>query len=358
MKHEFSHASKGTINLPIFIINRSPIGTRNYSSPPQPPPGPPSDPSPTPPLEPPGVRTPVESLPPPQKTHDSITFPWLHGNQLPRIINYPYLISNSRKSLTSQILSLLPVFLQHKISMWVTAKMLKGATSSSYFPDEFLAGASYAIRQVCAAFSTPSDLEALKQMFTPKLYDHFVTELEKISSEKSSITIEISKIYNAKIHDIWVNVGPQKATQKRLSDDKEIQKNYLIIHWMTIRIGIQRGDEKESYTERKAKVSKAFSDGIGFKVDVNFDADIIYSLKSSENQQLIYDQVRRPLIVRFESPYFEPSNKIFKKITSNETGSGDINEEEDSVMNWNWQVGDIDYLLEKEDLESEEKLET
>ncbi|CAG8435463.1 5739_t:CDS:2 [Diversispora eburnea] len=225
--------------------------------------------------------------------------------------------------------------------------MLKGSTSASYFPDEFLAG-------VCTALSTPSDLEALKQMFTPRLYDRFVTELEKISSEKSSITIEISKIYNSKIHDIWVNVGSQRATQKRFSDDKEIQRNYLIIHWMTIRIGIQRGDEKESYAERKAKVSKAFSDGIGFKVDVNFDADIIYSLKSSENQQLIYDQVRRPLIVRFESPYFEPSNKIFKKITSNEAG----NEEEDSVMNWNWQVGDIDYLLEKEDLESEEKLET
>ncbi|CAG8551368.1 702_t:CDS:2 [Acaulospora morrowiae] len=354
LKHKALNPRGTFIFQKSFSISK--IGTRVslYSTQPLQPPGPPTDPRPTPPPEPAGVNTPIDSLPPPEKTGSSITFPWLYSNQPPRITNYPYVISKNRSFLT-KIIALLPIFIQHEICMWVTTKILRGATSPAYFPDEFLIGASYAIRHVCATLSTPPDREMMEQMFMPRLYDRFNAEIDKITSEKSSVMIDIQKIHNCSIRDIWMTVGPRKATEKRSEDDDEKEK-YRMLRWMTIKIGVQRGNENMSYIERKEKVSKAFAEGFNFKVDVNFDADIAYQLKSSEGQILINDQVRRPLVVRFESPYFEPSEKIYKKLVNNE-GRISVGDEDDFEINWNWRVGDIDYLLGKEDLENEIKEE-
>ncbi|CAG8473293.1 12969_t:CDS:2, partial [Acaulospora colombiana] len=102
----------------------------------------------------------------------------------------------------TRIVALLPAFIQHEICMWVTTKILKGATSPVYFPDEFLI-ASYAIRQVCATLSTPSERERLEQMFTPRLYDRFNTELDKISSENEGESGGVGDYEDSEINWSW-----------------------------------------------------------------------------------------------------------------------------------------------------------
>ncbi|CAG8548747.1 14624_t:CDS:2 [Funneliformis caledonium] len=100
---------------------------------------------------------------------------------------------------------------------------------------------------------------------------------------------------------------------------------------------------------RRAKIAKSFSDGINFKVDVEIDAEVTYTLKSAKDEILIDDRSRRPVLFRFESPHFEPTDRIYYKVSS------DLIEE--PPVNWNWRVGDIDYLLEIEDLENEAREE-
>jgi hypothetical protein len=135
-----------------------------------------------------------------------------------------------------------------------------------------------------------------------------------------------------------MSIGPKKAYSNK-------NKEYRILKWMTMKLAIRNTSSEGDFNEPRAKVSKSFSEGVNFKVDVEIDADIQYVLKSAKNEILIYDQSRRPVLFRFESPYFEPADRIHYKASS------DLVEE----LNWTWRVGDIDYLLEIEDLENEER---
>jgi len=110
-----------------------------------------------------------------------------------------------------------------------------------------------------------------------------------------------------------------------------------------MKLAIRNTPSEGDFNESRTKVAKSFSDGINFKVDVEIDADIQYNLKSVKNEILIYDQSRRLVLFRFESPYFEPADQIYYKISSDHV----------EESNWTWRVGDIDYLLEIEDLENE-----
>jgi len=178
-------------------------------------------------------------------------------------------------------------------------------------------------------------------MLTTRFYDRIITELDKLKSEKSKITIDMLKIYGLNIRDIWVTLGPKKAYSKT-------NREYRIFKWMTLALAVRKTQD-DNINESRAKVAKSFSDGINFKVDVEIDADVSYTLKSSEDEILIYDQTRRPVLFRFESPYFEPSDRIYYKVSSDIV--------EGLPVDWNWRVGDIDYLLEIEDLENEAREE-
>ncbi|CAB4395866.1 uncharacterized protein OCT59_024526 [Rhizophagus irregularis] len=294
------------------------------------PPGPPKDPIPTP--DPTDINPPINNLPPPKKTGYSITFPWLYGNQSPRIKHYPYPITNFWTS----IISLLPAFFQHELCKWAMSRMLKSAVSAEYFPEQFLQGAAFAARQVCTSLSTPSERDELQDMLTTRFYDRIITELDKLESEKSSITIDMLKIYGLNIRDVWMSIGPKKAYSNT-------KKEYRILKWMTMKLAIRNTPSEGDFNESRAKVAKSFSDGINFKVDVEIDADMQYILKSAKNEIFINDQSRRLVLFRFESLYFEPADRIYYKVSSD-------NGEE---SNWTWRVGDIDYLLEIEDLENE-----
>ncbi|CAG8781164.1 7031_t:CDS:2, partial [Racocetra persica] len=111
-----------------------------YSSPSSFPPEPPIDPLPTPPPEPAGVNNPIDSLPPLDKTCSSITFPWIHGDQPPRIKNYPYPIPDSGNDIIFSLLALLPTFIQHELCKLFGFRLLKDSTSPAYFPKEFIIG--------------------------------------------------------------------------------------------------------------------------------------------------------------------------------------------------------------------------
>ncbi|CAG8501662.1 9306_t:CDS:2 [Racocetra fulgida] len=159
-------------------------------------------------------------------------------------------------------------------------------------------------------FRIPTDREQLEQIFTPRLYDRYISEFDKIEKEKSTIKIELLKIYGLGIRDIWFTIAPKKVITNR---------EYNIIQWMTSKIALTKISEGMSNIERKSRISfsaaKNYASVINFKVDIEVDAD---------------------------SPYFEPTEKISKSAD----GHNDI------TLNWNWRVGDIDYLLEKEDLEN------
>ena len=173
-------------------------------------------------------------------------------------------------------------------------------------------------------------------MLTPRFYDRIITELDKLETEKSKITIDISKIYGLNVRDVWMTIGTKKAYSNKNNE-------YRILRWMTMKLAIRKTPLEGDFNESRAKVSKSFSEGVNFKVDVEIDADVQYILKSAKNEILIYDQSRRPVLFRFESPYFEPSDRIYYKVSSDPV----------EELNWTWRVGDIDYLLEIEDLENE-----
>lgn len=309
-----------------------------YSTQGSPSPEPPIDPLPTPPPEPAGINNPVDSLPPPDKTGSSITFPWIHGDQPPRIKHYPYPIPDARSDIIFSLLTLLPTFIQHELSKLFGFRLLKDSTSPAYFPKEFIIGITVAIYQVCDALSSPTDREQLEQMFTSRLYDRYISEFEKIEKEKSTINIELLKIYGLGIRDIWFTIAPKKVITNR---------EYNIIQWMTSKIALPKISNEMSNLERSSRISfsaaKNFVSVTNFKVDIEVDADIMYTLKSETNEILINDKTRRIILFRFESPYFEPTEKI-SKIVDN-----------DISISWNWRVGDIDYLLEKEDLENKDE---
>ena len=132
-----------------------------------------------------------------------------------------------------------------------------------------------------------------------------------------------------------MTIGPKKAYSNK-------NKEYRILKWMTMKLAIRNTPLEGDFNEPRAKVSRSFSEGVNFRVDVEIDADVLYILKSAKNEILICDHSRRPILFRFESPYFEPADRIHYKASS------DISE----GLNWTWCVGDIDYLLEVEDLEN------
>ncbi|CAG8474435.1 8198_t:CDS:2 [Ambispora leptoticha] len=303
--------------------------------------GPPQDPIPTPtPPPPPGVQSYLETLPPPEKTGYSITFPWVYnvspenGKHPQRIKQYPYKPPNFWTSL----LSIMPFYLNYNIARWIAVRTLKDSTSPAYFPDEFMSGASLGLVQVCKALSTPPDREGLEQMFTTRLFERFSAELDILEAEKSAVSIKITKIHDSQIQDVWLTMGPRHAFTRKNGE-------FDVLHFMTLKIGVRRSSEEGNWNYFRNKLAKSVVEGIGFKVDVAFDVDVIYALKSAKDETLIFDQCRRILVVRFESPYFEPSERILEM------------RKEDSLVSlgWNWRVGDIDYLLESEDLEKEER---
>ncbi|KAF9931503.1 hypothetical protein FBU30_010012 [Linnemannia zychae] len=256
-------------------------------------------------------------------------FPWCYNgsSHLTRIPHYPY----AKAPQVWGFLNWIPQSIQYIFCKSATERMLRNNTSPEYFPDQFLQGGV--------------NREALTNMMTQELYDRFEPELEKQEQLQSEVSIKLAAVHDGMIKDVWVNLGPK--LKFGTSD------NYIRWRWQTITIGLRAGSELMTSRDQATRV---MMEGVQFKVDVEFDATIDYTIHNKVlNTDVVSDLIRRPLLVRFETPCFEPAEKM--------VASRSMTDPYEAPIDWNWRISDIDYLLEqdfikrraKEDAEDEER---
>ncbi|KAG2207966.1 hypothetical protein INT47_010950 [Mucor saturninus] len=276
---------------------------------------------------------------PEAKIHD---FPWLLSKDEPRIPKYPY----EEAPRDWSFLNILPVGAQHYLGQWLGTRILQLNTGHDNFPDQFLVGASLATRKAVTLLSEylnhPEDAEKkdeLSQILGPDLLDKFT----KATPPDTEITIDIPQIYDVNLGDIWVTLGHPNA----FSDDRK----YEVLRWMTVQIGLHKAavnEYEEPFQDYRQRISKSIMEGVQIGVDVLIDADITFKANKKGDSQdvLLYDEGRRTLRMRFATPYFSPASKMV---------SGRVPETGEPINDWNWRLVDIDQLLEKESMESNDE---
>ncbi|ORX80384.1 hypothetical protein K493DRAFT_270858 [Basidiobolus meristosporus CBS 931.73] len=298
------------------------LGIRGYTSSPLP--GHSNEPIPQPPPAPKG--TPPEDHHPAPEHFPQPDFPWLCGSDPARIQQYPYRLD---KPFTF-IQNLLPVGLCQAISSWFAFGDIKAYTTRDYFPGEFLNGAKLALVPLFSGISE-GNKERLNDMLASDLYDRYSKELEELKRKGYTLNIEVPKVHHVYLRDVWVTRGPKKAFS--------LQEQYRIFQWMTLKVAIS----KKTIKSAERSFIQDLHEGLYAKVDVMFDADVLFQLKR-DNDVFKTDFARRPLVVSFESPYFEPAEAMSKPWLP-----------EHKVPNWRWRICDIDDLLESERLESSKR---
>ncbi|KAF8961469.1 hypothetical protein BGZ46_001337 [Entomortierella lignicola] len=270
-------------------------------------------------------------------------FPWLYdgSSHQTRIPRYPY----AKAPKVWSLLGLIPQSIQYLICKSACERMLRNNTSPEYYPDQFLQGVGLAMHQMIPLLSTNVDREPLTNMMTEELYDKFETELQKQEAVKSDVSIKLAAIHDGMIKDVWVLLGPKLKSGST--------RGFIRWRWQTLTVVLRAATDDMSSREQ---VTQMMMEGVQFKVDVELDASIDYTIKSNvlENAEVISDFTRRPLLVRFETPFFEPADKM--------VASRSMSRPDEAPIDWNWRVSDIDYLLEqdfivrrqKEDIQDEE----
>ncbi|KAI9281276.1 hypothetical protein BC943DRAFT_330066 [Umbelopsis sp. AD052] len=270
---------------------------------------------------------------------------WLLSKEEPRIPSYPYPSAPSMWSL----LNYLPAFAQREMSKYLGTRMLRLNTGFSYFPEQFLIGASLATRKALETLSEDLTMgnkessEKLESTFSPALLQK-LRDTRKEMDPNLNIDISIPQIYDATIKDVWITLGTPRAFENN--------RQFEVMQWMTLTVGVKaakHSEDEENFSDYRGRVAKGLMDGAHFKVDVEIDADVEYTVSSPKLQEagdadvLIHDRGRRPLIISLETPYFEPADRM--------VAGRDENDE--PIMDWNWRIADIDQLLAKEALENE-----
>ncbi|KAF7722262.1 hypothetical protein EC973_003482 [Apophysomyces ossiformis] len=273
-----------------------------------------------------------------QTTTSSVrNFPWLLSKDSPRISAYPYKIAPPSWNL----LNLLPKRVQHALSRWLGTRMLQLNTGYSYFPEQFLLGAGMATRHALEALShhlshpDEGDDSQLESMFGLKVLERF-RDAAKKELKGAQVMISLPQIYDLNYQDVWVKLGSEQSFENR--------RNYEVVEWMTLSLGTRKAvadEAEESFADYRARTARSLMEGAQLAVDVEIDADVVYKV-SKEDDVVLYDEGRRNLIVRFETPYFEPANRMV---------SGRDPETQEPINDWSWRITDIDQLLEKEALE-------
>ncbi|KAG0044280.1 hypothetical protein BGZ83_010481 [Gryganskiella cystojenkinii] len=269
-------------------------------------------------------------------------FPWLYNNSshLSRIPHYPY----AKAPKIWALLGFVPQSIQYALCKSACERMLRNNTSAEYFPDQFLQGAGQAIHQLFPLLSTNVDRDALRSMMTQELYDVYETELEKQEKLKSDVKIQLAAVHDGVVKDVWVLLGPKLKTGTA--------RGFIRWRWQSLTVALRAATDQMSSRDQ---VAQMMMEGVQFKVDVEFDASIDYTIRSKQlDQDVVSDFSRRPLLVRFETPFFEPAEDMVKSRSKSRPDAAPID--------WNWRISDIDYLLEqdfivrrhKEDLQDEE----
>jgi len=245
------------------------------------------------------------------------------------------------------LLNYLPTFAQREMSKYLGTRMLRLNTGMSYFPEQFLIGSTIATRKALELLSQDLNTEnketseRVRSIFAPAILQK-LKDARKELDPAVQIDISIPQVYDAVIKDIWITLGSPRAFENN--------RQYEIMEWMTLTIGVKAArqqEEEEKFSDYRGRVAKGLMDGAHFKVDVEIDADVEYkvsspkSLDNNDDSVLIYDRGRRPLIISFETPYFEPADRMV----------AGRDEDDEPIMDWNWRISDIDQLLAKEALE-------
>ncbi|KAG0368145.1 hypothetical protein BGZ54_002581 [Gamsiella multidivaricata] len=212
-------------------------------------------------------------------------------------------------------------------------RMLRNNTSSEYYPDQFLKGAGMAIHQMLPLLSTNIDRSPLTNMMTQELYDYFESELQRQEEVKSDVSIKLAAVHDGVVKDVWVLLGPKLKSGST--------RGFIRWRWQSLTIALRAATDQMSSRDQ---VAQMMMEGVQFKVDVEFDASIDYTIQSKVmDSDVISDFTRRPLLVRFESPFFEPAEQMVK--------SRSLSRPDEAPVDWNWRVSDIDYLLEQDYIE-------
>ncbi|KAF9918134.1 hypothetical protein BX616_010148 [Lobosporangium transversale] len=269
-------------------------------------------------------------------------FPWLYdgANYSARIPHYPY----PKAPKIWSILGLVPQSIQYMICKSACERMLRNNTSPEYYPDQFLQGAGLAIHQLIPLLSTNVNRDALTNMMSQELYDCYETELRRQEEIHSELSIKLAAIHDGVVKDVWVHLGPKLKSGST--------RGFIRWRWQTLTIALRAATDQMSSRDQ---VARMMMEGVQIKVDVEFDASIDYTVRSKAlGTDVISDFSRRPLLVRFETPFFEPAEKM--------VASRKMSRPDEAPIDWNWRVSDIDYLLEqdfierrkREDIEDEE----
>ncbi|KAG0349347.1 hypothetical protein BG004_007531 [Podila humilis] len=258
-------------------------------------------------------------------------FPWLYNgfNYTSRIPHYPY----AKVPKVWALLGFVPQSIQYMICKSACSSMLRNNTSPEYYPDQFLQGAGLAIHQMLPLISTNTDREQLKNMMTQELYDQFESELEKQEKLKSDLSIKLASVHDGVVKDVWVLLGPKLGSGN--------SRGFIRWRWQSLTIALRAATDQMSSRDQ---VAQMMMEGVQFKVDVEFDATIDYTIKSNiTGNEIISDFTRRPLLVRFETPLFEPAEQM--------VASRSMSRPHEAPIDWHWRVSDIDYLLEQDFIE-------
>ncbi|KAI7856801.1 hypothetical protein BDC45DRAFT_479219 [Circinella umbellata] len=268
-------------------------------------------------------------------------FPWLLNRSPPRISKYPYVHAPS----SFGWMNILPASLQHRLSVWLATRTVHLNTGSSYFPEQFLLGATFASRRALNVLSqylnNPDEnmKKELEGMINIDLLERYTKAGKECLTGDEKISINLPQIYDANLGDVWVTLGSSIAFTHT--------RQYEILEWMTLKLCLKAANvdvEEESFRDYRARVAKGLMEGVHIRVDVEVDADVVYKI-SRGDEILLYDEGRRTLLVQFETPYFEPAHEMV---------SGRDPENGEPINDWSWVISDIDHLITKEKLDNDE----
>ncbi|KAF9973265.1 hypothetical protein BGZ73_003491 [Actinomortierella ambigua] len=231
------------------------------------------------------------------------------------------------------MLRFLPQSLQYLICKSACERMLRNNTSQEYYPDQFLQGTGMAIHQMMPLIATNVDRTPLRSMMTQELYNVFEQELERQERLGSEVSIRLAAVHDGLVKDVWVQLGPKLSSGTT--------KGFIRWRWQTLTVSLRAATSQVSSRDQ---VTQMMMEGVQFQVDVEFDATIEYKIRHPKlGLDLVTEVVRRPLLVRFETPYFQPAEEMVR--------SRRVSRPDEAPIDWHWRVSDIDYLLEQDFVE-------
>lgn len=178
--------------------------------------------------------------------------------------------------------------------------------------------------------------QQLERIFQAPLLEKLTRSAADAFEDGVKVDIELPQIYDAIDSEVWLLAGnPQALTNPDLYETWE---------WFAVTLNIKAPatiGKDESMSDYYSRIYSNWLEGVQVKIDVNIDADVVYTVRKGE-EILLRDEGRRELRMQFATPYFAPMRKMLPKRDP---------ETLELIQEWQWTVADIDQLVEKDRLE-------